>query len=93
MRKPMKSLTVRLLLSLVLMAQLMVFVPTTKASGRFATSQCTGTLTLTGRAGTITRAISFIVFGVVNGPFSLSYSAVIQGFTYSASASGNCVPR
>jgi hypothetical protein len=90
MRKTTK-LTVRLVLSLVLIAQLVAFAPTTSAA--FATSQCTGTVTLTGRLGTFTKAVSFIVFGVVNGPFSLSYSAVINGFTYTASASGTCTPR
>jgi hypothetical protein len=93
MRRTMKALPVRLLLSLVLLAQLMLFVPTAKAADRFPTSQCTGTLTLTGRLGTITRAISFVVLGAVSGPFGFSYSTVINGFTYAATASGTCTPR
>ena len=93
MKKTMKALPVRLLLSLVLVGQLMLFAPTTKAAGSFPTSQCTGTPTLTGRLGTITRAITFVVLGTVSGPFGFSYSAVINGFTYSATASGTCTPR
>jgi hypothetical protein len=92
-RKTMKALPVRLLLSLVLVAQLMLFAPTTKAASRFPTSQCTGTLTLTGKLGTITRAISFILIGTFTGPFGFSYSAVINGITYSAATSGTCAPR
>jgi hypothetical protein len=92
MRKTMRSLTVRSVLSLVLMAHLITFTPTTKARG-FTTSQCAGTLTLTAGLTTITKAFAFIVFGTVNGPFNLSYTAVINGITYSASASGTCAPR
>lgn len=93
MRKTMKALPLSLLLSVVLVAQLMVFAPATKAAGSHPTSQCTGTVTLTGRLGTITRAISFILIGTFSGPFGFSYAAVINGFTYSAAASGNCTPR
>jgi len=93
MRRATGALPVRLLLFLVLVAQLMVFVPTTKAANRFPTSQCTGELTLTGRLGTITRAISFVIIGTYSGPFSFSYTTVISGMTYSAEAHGTCAPR
>jgi len=93
MRRTMKALPVRLFLSLMLGTQLMIFVPTATAASRFPTSQCTGTLTLNGRLGTITKAISFIIIGTYSGPFSFSYSTVISGMTYSAEAHGTCAPR
>lgn len=80
----------RLLLILVLATQLTLFTPVTNAG--FTFSKCTGTVTLTAGALTVVKAISFIAFGSITG-FSLSYSAVIQGVTYSASASGTCVPN
>ena len=80
---------IRLLLILVLATQLTVFTPTTNA---FTVSKCTGTLTATAGTLSVVKAISFFVFGSVTS-FSLSYSAVIQGITYSVSASGTCVPR
>ena len=82
---------IRLLLILVLATQLTVFTPTTNARG-FTTSKCTGTLTLTAGALTIVKAISFLVLGSPT-TFSVSYTAVIQGITYSATASGTCVPN
>jgi hypothetical protein len=93
MKKIMKALPVHLLLSLVLVAQLALFAPSATAASAHPTSQCTGTVTLTGRLGTITRAISFILIGTYSGPFGFTYSAIINGFTYSAVASGNCTPR
>jgi hypothetical protein len=83
-----RSTAIRLLLILVLATQLTIFTPTTNAG--FTTSKCTGTLTLTAGALTVVKAISFFVFGSP-ATFSFSYSAVIQGITYSASASGTCV--
>jgi hypothetical protein len=81
---------IRSVLILVLATQLTVFTPTTNAG--FTTSKCTGTLTATAGTLTIVKAISFIVFGSLTS-FSLSYSAVIQGITYSVSANGTCVPN
>ena len=87
----MKKTMIRLAIILALAAQLTLFAPTTKAAVSVHTSKCTGTVTLTGRLGTITKAISFILIGSFTGPFSFSYSTVINGFTYSASAGGTCV--
>ena len=81
---------IRLLLCLVLATQLALFTPTTNAA--FRTSKCSGTLTATAGTLTLVRAITFIAFGSLTS-FSLSYSAVIQGITYSVSANGTCVPN
>ena len=83
---------IRLLLILVLAAQLTLFTPITNAGTRFQTSKCTGTLTATAGELSFTKAISFLVLGSVTG-FNLSYSAVINGILYSVSASGTCVPN
>jgi hypothetical protein len=83
--------SIRLLLVLVLAAQLAVFAPITNARG-IRTSRCTGTLTLTRGTESLVRAISFIAIGTITS-FNLSYSAVIHGVTYSASAQGTCVPN
>lgn len=79
---------IRMLLAMVLATQLTLFTPTTNAG--FTTSTCSGTLTLTAGALTVVKAISFLVFGSPT-TFSFSFSTVIQGITYSASASGTCV--
>ena len=85
-----RKTAMRLLMILVLATQLTIFAPTTNAT--FRTSKCSGTLTATAGTLTITKAISFIVFGSLTS-FSLSYSALIQGINYSVTANGTCVPN
>lgn len=89
MKKSTRALPIRLLLSVALVTQLMLFAPSAKAAVNFPTSKCEGTLTVKRDAVTIlTRAITFIVIGAVTS-FSFSYSLGI----YSVSASGTCTPR